>query len=560
MKGLGVTLVGLVRSLFLMREGKFKCSWCLCFISAFVAWSALFIWKASFIGPDGKRYFCLSDDAMISMRYAWNLSHGHGLVWNIGERVEGFTNILMTLIMAIFTFLFDKRLAVLAVQLLGILTVIVSALCSLKLLDELKRLEPDSSSGASGPLCLALCLAYYPFVYWTLMGVETGLIATLVIVGLWFALRFGRTRNGNDAVMAAVWFGLAYLARPDSAVLGIVALFFCVLRSSEDPWCSVRALLFYAVFILVPLLFRLSYYGDLVPNTYHLKLEGMAFRNRLENGLLFIQPFLSSHALIFTLAGVSLWRSERRSLVVFAMPLLMVCYQVLVGGDFAPGYWRMNSTVMPIVVVLAVLGAETIMKGVFGTLQKKTAVCAAVGIAALALLSANLSYLSEILFKVRPYGTVFNESQFRVSYALSELAKTNRFTVGIFAAGTVPYFTGFQAIDFLGKTDRYIASLRAEVPGPLQWGGMFSVPGHNKFDFDYSIKKLKPTYVQLNPWWPGIKFGKYDLNEWTKPEYVVVKYGGLRLALLRDSPDVAWNKLAASDLWGREAPVRPRRY
>jgi hypothetical protein len=26
---------------------------------------------------------------MISMRYAWNVSHGSGLVWNPGERVEG---------------------------------------------------------------------------------------------------------------------------------------------------------------------------------------------------------------------------------------------------------------------------------------------------------------------------------------------------------------------------------------------------------------------------------------------------------------------------------------
>jgi hypothetical protein len=67
--------------------------------TCFVAWASLFIYRSSFIGIDGKRYFCLFDDAMISMRYAWNFSHGIGLVWNSGEYVEGYTNPLMTLLM-----------------------------------------------------------------------------------------------------------------------------------------------------------------------------------------------------------------------------------------------------------------------------------------------------------------------------------------------------------------------------------------------------------------------------------------------------------------------------
>jgi hypothetical protein len=40
----------------------------------FVIWSAAFIYRSSFVAIDGKRYFCLFDDAMISMRYAWNFA------------------------------------------------------------------------------------------------------------------------------------------------------------------------------------------------------------------------------------------------------------------------------------------------------------------------------------------------------------------------------------------------------------------------------------------------------------------------------------------------------
>ena len=46
---------------------------------------------------DATRQRWLSDDAFISFRYAKNWSEGHGLVYNVGEWVEGYTNLLWTL-------------------------------------------------------------------------------------------------------------------------------------------------------------------------------------------------------------------------------------------------------------------------------------------------------------------------------------------------------------------------------------------------------------------------------------------------------------------------------
>jgi arabinofuranosyltransferase len=43
----------------------------------------------------------VQDDAYISWRYADNFARGWGLVWNHGERVEGYTNFLWTLILTI---------------------------------------------------------------------------------------------------------------------------------------------------------------------------------------------------------------------------------------------------------------------------------------------------------------------------------------------------------------------------------------------------------------------------------------------------------------------------
>ncbi|GAH95705.1 unnamed protein product, partial [marine sediment metagenome] len=37
-------------------------------------------------------WFYPTDDAYISYRYAQNLAEGNGLVYNLGERVEGYSN------------------------------------------------------------------------------------------------------------------------------------------------------------------------------------------------------------------------------------------------------------------------------------------------------------------------------------------------------------------------------------------------------------------------------------------------------------------------------------
>ena len=68
----------------------------------YAIYAAIFIYHTSFV-VSGVRYFCLLDDAMISMTYARNLAAGHGLVWNAGEPpIEGITNLLWTLYMTLF--------------------------------------------------------------------------------------------------------------------------------------------------------------------------------------------------------------------------------------------------------------------------------------------------------------------------------------------------------------------------------------------------------------------------------------------------------------------------
>ncbi len=83
-----------------MTASRRAVTWLSLLVIIDLAWGAAYIHRTSFV-HGGQRVFSLWDDAMISMQYARNLRLGHGLVWNAGgDRVQGFTNLGVTLVMA----------------------------------------------------------------------------------------------------------------------------------------------------------------------------------------------------------------------------------------------------------------------------------------------------------------------------------------------------------------------------------------------------------------------------------------------------------------------------
>ena len=152
------------------------------------------------------------------------------------------------------------------------------------------------------------------------------------------------------------------------------------------------------------------------------------------------------------------------------------------------------------------------------------------------LLNVNMVFLREILLLKKPYQTDANQSNINTAIVLGKLTTRNA-TVGVTWAGSIPYFTDRIAVDFLGKSDRHIAHLPPDISGSVAWNGMYSVPGHNKYDLNYSIKILEPTYIQI------VKWGTQDLSHWAETRYVNVEYDGVSLFLLKDSPAVLWNKI-----------------
>jgi hypothetical protein len=299
------------------------------------------------------------------------------------------------------------------------------------------------------------------------------------------------------------------------------------------------AIVLYSIFMMGQFLFQYIYYGQVLPNTYTLKLTGMSLVDRLSNGFRFVAPFLVQVSFVLLPAFVDTYFYFRKEkLLLLSLFLSAVGYQIYVGGD--PWiYWRMMSPTIPLLGILFIgfVNFRVRSQATQTRLLRGHAPATQVALIVLiSLLVVNAYFLPEALFLERPFYVSANEHNVNIAVALREVT-TPRATAGIFWAGAIPYFAERNGIDFLGKSDRYIAQLPPDLSGEVSAFGIKSLPGHNKYDLNYSIQNLQPIYVQEFSW------GTQDLSTWAENKYAKVTYKGVNLFLLRGSPDVLWDKL-----------------
>jgi hypothetical protein len=307
------------------------------------------------------------DDAYISFQYARNLLLGHGLVFNPGERVEGYTNFLWTLLSAgLLSARIDPLIGTHVLTLvLGFALVAVTVQLARQL-------------GGRGWTAGALLALSSPFLLYTARGsgMETALFAALTASTL-----LALARQAWQA--AGILLALALLTRPDAAILAACAVSYAVAMGAQHvPGARpVYTLGFVAVRQFAPLpdlrpaarllapvlalfgsyfLLRWAYYGALLPNTFYAKVDGSG--DQAWRGLSYLWEFarLELLPLVGALgAAVALWRTrddaeQRGSLMLVAgFTLLFAAYIAAVGGDWVPGF-RFG---MPLLAPLAVLAA-----------------------------------------------------------------------------------------------------------------------------------------------------------------------------------------------------------
>jgi hypothetical protein len=291
-------------------------------------------------------------------------------------------------------------------------------------------------------------------------------------------------------------------------------------------------------------MFRLLYYGSWVPNTYTLKVSGYSLGFRIANGWAFVVPFLKTAAvpLAIALAGLLL-RPRRSTGLLVAIFGAAVAYQVWVGGD-AWNYWRFFAPSVPLLVLSSIVQLRTVLRnrteraplGQWSLAPRLRENMVVLAVLVIAFWHLNAAFLPEMLLRALPYDVSFNQRAVNVGLALEQVT-TGSATVGVFRAGAIPYFSERRGVDFLGKSDPYVARLAPDLSGASGRLGMRAMPGHSKYDLNYSILHLRPTYVER------VQRGRQDTEPMASQLYTRAFFKGVRLNLLMGSRDVLWDKL-----------------
>ena len=433
---------------------------------------ALWALIANSLVVDGARYFWLDEDLMISMRYARNLATGNGLVWNPGERVEGYTNPLWTVVMSLVHLLpLGDGHTSLVVRIVNLGLMIWVLVLAERLL---RRLVPGPGLALPALLIpLALC---FDLLYWGLHGFETTLLTAVYLL---FLVRVLEEEEGPRPV---TWLllGVLPLIRSDAyAFFGAGAFF--AFAMARDRRRSVSAIAMASLAPLAHLGFRYAYYGDILPNTYYLKVAGNSIGTRLYAGAKYLGTFGVFYWMYLLLAGIGaqVGGKSAKRILLFSLAL-PVAYTVWVGGDMYFGA-RFLAPLVPVLMVLA-LGA---IRDV--SLDRKPAEIALTACLVLSsfvgtgVLLASGSRHS--LIRLENGGP---EHSLVTALTIARNAAPET-VVAVHAAGMVPYFSRRRSIDILGKVDSVVARLPAAGP----------VIGHNKLAPDYSLGRLVPDAVVM---------------------------------------------------------------
>ena len=416
-----------------------------CIITAQLAWTNRFI----------------QDDAFISFRYAENFANGKGLVYNEGERVEGYTNFLWTMLMTIphlldidvVTFSYGISLFVF---LLNIFFIYRLALLVF---------------GSSFLVLMTLLLlgTNYTFSSYATGGLETGLQTFSFLAGTFLVFRANRLGGWKwkDLLLLSLAFCIGLLTRLDFSVFILAISPILLLTIYKQP-VSVSKKVLQLISLSLPILaivgswmaWKYSFYGDIVPNTFYVKASS---QTQPSFGIGYFYSFLLSYWLlpVFFLFVAFSSQLAKKGHRPFAYMTFMICcwflYILKIGGGFME--YRFIVPVMPFIFIL-------IVWLIFQIIEQKTVRVILVIIILMGSFHHSLSFNKTTKFQSI---SSINELRNQVSSPWKNWATAGKVlgtlfqntndpvTIAVTAAGAIPYYSKLKTVDMLGLNDRWVA-------------------------------------------------------------------------------------------------------
>ena len=420
-----------------------------------------------------------ADDAYITYRYAQNLAEGHGLVFNPGERVEGYTSLLHVLLLTpVYALAGDQGIYAWAV----VLNLIFMILALAVFYRHVRQRAGPEQAGLAAVLFGASPLLWLMGA----IGMETSLLLLLQLL-LWAQVEGlteesgVRTRGSRAGFLLTVL--LLVLARADGFLMPAAAAVYLLLRGRRRDAALAGGVTVSG--LLAVGLWRILYYGHLFPNTYYVKVSGPLLE-RWQFGARMLREIVMDGALLVALLAflavwvlalrgsgtdasrAGAWRSRLPGFGAF-FGILWPLYFIHVGGDV----YKERFLVVLIPLGLACLLAYAAPRMTRGALV--------------------FVVLLVLMIQLRPLVLdnrfVYLSSKYDAWITLGEHLRRERpgRLLAVDAAGKIPFFSGLRTVDMLGLTDETIAHRPAES---------FRDVGHNKSDVEY-VLSLKPDLIAV---------------------------------------------------------------
>ena len=406
----------------------------------------------------------VQDDAYVSFRYARNLVRGEGLVYNVGDRVEGYTNFLWTALAAI-------PLAGGAEDPLPFMHGVAAALWvgSFALLLALGVGLWRAGLWAA-PLAALPLTVHWSFNLWFVSGMETPLVTFLTIAAV-VAMAIDPRRHRWALALVSLCAVALTMTRPDGAVVllalaaGIALLDGgWLLRTTPGRRAAALALLPPLLILLPYQLWRVSYYGALLPNTYYAKAAYLSFWAR---GLYYLRTYAGIYLLWpflpLPLAGLGLAPPgpvRRFLLAAVLVATATVLYVGRIGGDFME--WRFLTPASGVFYPAIVIGAAAAVRQWRGegagwlAGAATAAVLTAVTWQATPAAQSRMIEDQETIPLLRRY-TDPGRFDWRAAARVFDEVLPRDVRIATTSAGLIPFFCDRPCLDLHGLTDTAIA-------------------------------------------------------------------------------------------------------
>jgi hypothetical protein len=426
------------------------------------------------------------DDAFIFLRYADNLRSGNGLVFNLGERVEGFTSLGWVWIETIFLGLGLDGLN--AAKAVGVLSALALIWATVRIAFRL------SGSHWVATLAGLLVAINSAIATASVNGMETAPFAAAIALAVG---QYLRQETRRDRAATGVLCALAILLRPEGILFTFLLGTHALLTERASRWQKLAIFLApIALIAIPPYVIKAIYFGGIFPNTLAAKVSRI-WEPRIVSGIEYLGDYAANHHggwALGCLAVLALRRPPFRLFCWICLPWLL--YIVYTGGDWIPES-RFLVPLVPIASLGMAVGLHQLWE-VAGRLASTARRRIAWGVVTIFALTTTVpgavlktAFTREL---VQDQTRASRLGRAPVARLLKSLRKG---TAALVDVGEIAYLSKLKVIDTGGLTDPVIAKMIHDSGAPLYKGHLLSPDQRTADAIAREALGRKPDFVVL---------------------------------------------------------------